>query len=241
MSRRCRSRVPKSKDVIRALLGDEIADLGYYRCAETEVNGIPLVVSRTGWTGEVGYELYLRDASRGDELWRLVEEAGAPSGIRAIAPSEARRIEAGIFNYGSDMRPEDTPFHITGLERLVELDQEADFIGKDALRRIAEEGVDRKLVGIDIGGAPMSDEGALNDFWPVHDATDRNGEAGDGIGRVTAGAWSPRLERNIGYAWVPATHQTVGTPLALHAHDGVREATVAALPFVDPTKEIPKS
>ncbi len=232
---------PKSKDVIRALLGDEIADLGYYRCAETEVNGIPLVVSRTGWTGEVGYELYLRDASRGDELWRLVEEAGAPSGIRAIAPSEARRIEAGIFNYGSDMRPEDTPFHITGLERLVELDQEADFIGKDALRRIAEEGVDRKLVGIDIGGAPMSDEGALNDFWPVHDASDPSGEAGEGIGRVTAGAWSPRLERNIGYAWVPATHQTVGTPLALHAHDGVREATVAALPFVDPTKEIPKS
>ena len=232
---------PKSKDVIRSLLGDEIADLGYYRCAETEVNGIPLVVSRTGWTGEVGYELYLRDASRGDELWRLVEEAGAPSGIRAIAPSEARRIEAGIFNYGSDMRPEDTPFHITGLERLVELEQDADFIGKDALRRIAEEGVDRKLVGIDIGGAPMSDEGALNDFWPVHDASDPNGDAGEGIGRVTAGAWSPRLERNIGYAWVPATHQTVGTPLALHAHDGVREATVAALPFVDPTKEIPKS
>jgi aminomethyltransferase len=189
----------------------------------------------------VGYELYLRDASRGDELWRLVEEAGAPSGIRAIAPSEARRIEAGIFNYGSDMRPEDTPFHITGLERLVELDQEADFIGKDALGRIAEEGVDRKLVGIDIGGAPMSDEGALNDFWPVHDATDPNGAAGNGLGRVTAGAWSPRLERNIGYAWVPATHQALGTPLALHAHDGVREATVAALPFVDPTKEIPKS
>jgi glycine cleavage system aminomethyltransferase T len=232
---------PKSKDVIRSLLGDEIADLGYYRCAETEVNGIPLVVSRTGWTGEVGYELYLRDASRGDELWRLVEEAGAASGIRAIAPSEARRIEAGIFNYGSDMRPEDTPFHITGLERLVELDQEADFIGKDALSRIAEEGVDRKLVGIHIGGAPMSDEGALNDFWPVHDATDPNGDPGDGIGRVTAGAWSPRLERNIGYAWVPATHQELGTPLALQAHDGVREATVAALPFVDPTKEIPKS
>jgi len=232
---------PKSRDVVRDLFGDGIADLRYYWCAETDVNGIPVVVSRTGWTGEVGYEVYLRDSSRGDELWRLVEEAGAPFDIQAIAPSEARRIEAGIFNYGSDMRTEDTPFHITGLERLVELDQEADFIGKDALRRIAEEGVDRKLVGIDIGGAPMSDEGALNDLWPVHDATDPIGDAGDGIGRVTAGAWSPRLERNIGYAWVPATHMAVGTPLALQAHDGSREATVAALPFVDPTKEIPKS
>ena len=131
---------PRSKDVIRGLFGDEIADLRYYWCAETEVNGIPVVVSRTGWTGEVGYEVYLRDASRGDELWRLAEEAGAPFDIRAIAPSEARRIEAGIFNYGSDMRTEDTPFHITGLERLVELDQSADFIGKDALTRIAHGG-----------------------------------------------------------------------------------------------------
>jgi glycine cleavage system aminomethyltransferase T len=226
---------PRSKDVIRELFGDAVADLRYYWCAEADVNGIPVVVSRTGWTGEVGYEVYLRDSSRGDELWRLVEEAGGSYGIRAIAPSEARRIEAGIFNYGSDMRPEDTPFHITGLERLVELDQEADFIGKDALRRIAEEGVDRKLVGIDIGGAPMSDEGALNDFWPVHEP------GGERIGRVTAGAWSPRLERNIGYAWVPATHLAAGTPVALHARDGVREATVASLPFVDPTKEIPRS
>jgi aminomethyltransferase len=225
---------PRSKDVVRDLVGDEVAGLRYYRCAEAEVDGIPLVVSRTGWTGEVGYELYLRDASRGDELWRLVEEAGAPYAIRAIAPSEARRIEAGIFNYGSDMRTEDTPFHVTGLERLVE-DQDADFIGKDALRRIAEEGVDRKLVGIDIEGAPMTDEGAVNDFWPVHEP------GGDRIGRVTAGAWSPRLERNIGYAWVPATHIAIGTALTLDAHDGTREATVAALPFVDPTKEIPKS
>ncbi|MGH2680800.1 MAG: glycine cleavage T C-terminal barrel domain-containing protein [Actinomycetota bacterium] len=226
---------PRSRGVVRRLLGDEIAGLSYYRCADAEVNGIPLVVSRTGWTGEVGYELYLRDSSRADELWRLVEEAGAPFGIRAIAPSEARRIEAGIFNYGSDMRTEDTPFHITGLERLVELDQEADFIGKGALARIAAEGVDRKLVGIDIDGDPMSDEGALNDFWPVHDP------GGPRIGRVTAGAWSPRLERNIGYAWVPATHLDIGTTLELRANGRTRSATVAPLPFVDPRKDIPKS
>jgi glycine cleavage system aminomethyltransferase T len=226
---------PRSKDVVRDLFGDEIADIRYYRCAETEVNGIPLVVSRTGWTGEVGYEVYLRDSSRGDELWRLVEEAGAPFGIRAIAPSEARRIEAGIFNYGSDMRTEDTPFHITGLERLVELEQDGDFIGKSALRRIADEGVDRKLVGIEIGGDPMTEEGALNDLWPVYEP------GGGPIGRVTAGAWSPRLNRNVGYAWVPASHLDVGTPLALQTNGAARTATVAALPFVDPAKEIPKS
>jgi glycine cleavage system aminomethyltransferase T len=225
---------PRSKDVIAALFGHAVAGLRYYRCAQTDVEGIPVVVSRTGWTGEVGFEIYLRDHARGDDLWRLVEEAGAPFGIRAIAPSEARRIEAGIFNYGSDIRPEDTPFHVTGLERLVELDQEADFIGKDALRGIAAEGVDRKLVGIWIEGDPMSEEGALDDFWPVY-------EGGSPIGRVTAGAWSPRLERNIGYAWVPITHTDVGTPLEVRANAGTRAAEVAALPFVDPGKEIPKS
>ncbi len=226
---------PKSRDVIRALFGDEVADLPYYWCTETDVDDVPVVVSRTGWTGEVGYEIYLRDSSRGDDLWRAVEEAGAPFGIRAIAPSEARRIEAGIFNYGSDMGPEDTPFHVTGLERLVELDQESDFIGKDALRRIADGGVDRKLVGIEIDGDAMIDEGALSELWPVRDP------GGERIGKVTAGAWSPRLERNIGYAWVPASRVDVGTSLEVQAKGGVRSARVAVLPFVDPKKEIPKS
>jgi len=226
---------PKSKDVIGLLFGDRVRDLRYYWCTRTEVDGIPVVVSRTGWTGEVGYEIYLMDTARGDDLWRRVEEAGRPHGIRAIAPSEARRIEAGIFNYGSDMRIEDTPLHVSGLERLVETDQRHDFIGRDALARIAEEGVDRKLVGVEIGGGPMTDEGALNDFWPVHEP------GGDRLGRVTAGAWSPRLEKNVGFAWVPTSHAQAGTELEVHSPVGPRQATVHDLPFVDPGKDTPKS
>ncbi|HEX9123910.1 MAG TPA: glycine cleavage T C-terminal barrel domain-containing protein [Actinomycetota bacterium] len=225
---------PKSKDVVGALFGDRVRDLGYYWCTEAEVDGIPVVVSRTGWTGEVGYEIYLRDTSRGDDLFERVMAAGEPYRIRVIAPSEARRIEAGIFNYGSDIRPEDTPFHVTGLEKYVELDQEQDFVGKAALARIALEGVDRKLVGVEIGGEPMTEEGALNDFWPV---------VADGgqVGRVTAGAWSPRLEKNVGYAWVPIALAEVGTGLQVEGPQGARPATVHPLPFVDPAKDIPKS
>ena len=225
---------PRSKDVIGALFGDAVRDLRYYWCAEAEVDGIPVVISRTGWTGEVGYEIYLRDTSRGDDLWERVRQAGEPFGIRAIAPSEARRIEAGIFNYGSDMRVEDTPYHVTGLEKFVELDQAADFTGKAALAELARIGVDRKLVGIDIGGEPMTDEGALNDVWPVV------GASGEPIGRVTAGAWSPRSERNVGFAWVPASHMAEGTSLEIDDPRGRRSAIVAALPFVDPNKETPK-
>jgi glycine cleavage system aminomethyltransferase T len=225
---------PRSKDVIGALFGDDVRDLRYYWCAEAEVDGIPVVVSRTGWTGEVGYEIYLRDSSRGDDLWDRVRQAGEPFGIRAIAPSEARRIEAGIFNYGSDMRIEDTPFHVSGLEKFVELEQEHDFMGRAALTRLADEGVDRKLVGVDIGGSPMTDEGALNDFWPVR------ASEGEPIGRVTAAAWSPRLERNVGFAWVPSSHMADGSALEIDAPQATRPATVVALPFVDPKKDIPK-
>jgi aminomethyltransferase len=225
---------PKSKDVIRSLFGDDVADLRYYWCMASELDGVPLVVSRTGWTGEVGYEIYLRDGSRGDDLWNRVMQAGEPHGIRAIAPSEARRIEAGIFNYGSDMRVEDTPFHVTGLERLVEPDQTGDFIGKEALARIRDEGVDRKLVGIGIGGDPLSEEGAVADFRPV--LVD-----GQRVGKVTGAAWSPRLERNVGYAWVPIELAGEGTTLEVAVADGSVPATVEALPFVDPEKRTPKS
>jgi aminomethyltransferase len=226
---------PRSKEVVRDLLGDEVAGLRYYLCAEAEVDGIPLVVSRTGWTGEVGYELYLQDTGRGDELFERVLRAGEPYGIRVIAPSEARRIEAGIFNYGSDFGVQDTPLHVTGLERYVEWDKKGDFMGRRRLEEIRDGNLlDRKLVGIEIGGEPMTDEGALNDFWTLF-----KGEAA--LGRVTAGAWSPRLERNIGYAWVAIRWEEPGSAFEAETPRGRVPVTVARLPFVDPGKDIPKS
>ncbi|HEX6330556.1 MAG TPA: glycine cleavage T C-terminal barrel domain-containing protein [Actinomycetota bacterium] len=220
---------PKSKDVIRDLLGDEVSGLRYYRCWEGDLDGIPVVVSRTGWTGEVGYEIYLRDGSRGLELWDRVMEAGRPFEIRPIAPSDQRRLEAGIFNYGNDMGIEDTPLHVTGMERLVEL--EADFIGRDALRRLSEEGVDRKLVGVEIGGEPF--RMWLEEFWPVR----RDGEV---VGRLTSASHSFRLKKNLGYAWVPIGLAETGTELELDAPDGPMPAVTAPLPFWDPAKEVPK-
>jgi aminomethyltransferase len=225
---------PKSKDVVRELLGEAVADLRYYFCAEAELDGIPLMVSRTGWTGEIGYELYLRDTSRADELFERVFRAGEPHGMRVIAPSEARRIEAGIFNYGSDIGVVDTPLHVSGLERYVEWDQEEDFIGRGRLEEIRDgDLLDRKLVGIGIGGEPMVDEGALSEAWTLlkGDAT---------LGRVTAAAWSPRLERNIGYAWVPIRWEEPGSTFEADTPRGRVPVTVAPLPFVDPRKDIPR-
>ena len=223
---------PDSKHVMHALFGDRLSKLRYYFCVETELDGIPVVVSRTGWTAEVGYEVYLCDSSRGDELWERVMSAGEPYRIMPIAPCEPRRIEAGIFNYNSDMRLENNPFEITGMERLVELDAPAYFIGRDALERIRKEGVSRKLVGVELGGDPMAAE--LNEFWPVlHD--------GAQVGHVTDAVHSPRLERNIGYAWVPIELAPLGTELVAASPHGALSARVSSLPFIDPKKSIPVS
>jgi glycine cleavage system aminomethyltransferase T len=226
---------PRSRDLVRDLLGDDVADLHYYFCADANVDGIPVIVSRTGWTGEIGFELYLQDTSRGDELFERIVRTGEPYGLRVIAPSEARRIEAGIFNYGSDMRIEDTPLHVSGLEKYVEWNKDRDFLGRQRLMEIRDGNLlDRKLVGIEIGGDPMTDEGALNDFWPLVKEDAR-------LGRVTAGAWSPRLEKNVGYGWVPIRWEEPGSELEAETPRGRVAVTVAPLPFVDPNKDVPKS
>jgi glycine cleavage system T protein len=222
---------PKSKEVMDRLFGQEILELPYYHFAEKELDGIPLVVTRTGWTGEIGYEIYLRDGSRGVELWEKVMEAGKPFGITPTGPSDIRRIEAGILNYGVDMTLETSPYEV-GLERLVESNKKSDFIGMEALRRIRAEGVKQKLVGIEVDGAPLD----LNlTRWPVS----RDGRP---MGQVTSAVFSPRLKKNIGYAMVPIEHSGLGTSLSVTVPgQGDRMATVTVKPFIDPAKEIPKS
>lgn len=222
---------PKSKEVMDRLFGKEIFELPYYHFAEKELDGIPLVVTRTGWTGEIGYEIYLRDGSRGVELWEKVMEAGKPFGITPTGPSDIRRIEAGILNYGVDMTLDTSPYEV-GLERLVESNKKTDFIGMEALRRIRAEGVKQKLVGIEVDGAPLD----LNlTRWPVS----RDGRP---MGQVTSAVFSPRLKKNIGYAIVPIEHAGLGTSLSVTVPgQGDRMATVTVKPFIDPAKEIPKS
>jgi glycine cleavage system aminomethyltransferase T len=223
---------PESKPVMESLFGDAIKGLKYYFCMEATLDGIPVVVSRTGWTAELGYEIYLRDGSRGDELWERVMAAGKPYQIMPIAPCEARRIEAGIFNYRSDMRLENNPFEVTGMERLVELDAPGDFIGRRALEKIKADGVSRKLVGVELSGDALAAE--LTAYWPVL-------HKGQRVGHVTDAIHSPRLERNIGYAWVPIELAAVGTELEAAAPGGTLSARVASLPFIDPKKTIPQS
>jgi aminomethyltransferase len=222
---------PKSKPVMQALFGDRVLEMPYYNFFEASLDGIPVVVTRTGWSGEVGYEVYLKDGSRGMELWERVMAAGAPYNMRPTGPSDIRRIEAGLLNYGADMTLENNPFEVR-LDRLVELDKDAEFIGRDALRQIKLDGVKRKLVGVEIQAEPLD----LNEtVWPVWNAS------GSRIGGVTSAVYSPRLKRNIGYAMVPVDHAPLGTAVWVDVPSGRAKASVVPMPFVDPKKEIPKS
>ena len=220
---------PLSARTLAKLVGDAIYDIGYYWCAHLTIGDIPVVISRTGWSAVPGFEVNLLDSGRGADLWDAIMAAGEEHEIRPIAPSEPRRIEAGIFNYGSDMTLRDTPFHVMGLERLVE-PQPQDYIGKDALERIRNTGIDRRLVGIAFDGAePLP---GIATTWPAY-------HEGREIGRVTAAAWSPGLERNIGYVWVPIELAGPGHRLQAESEHGTLTGQTAAIPFVDPTKERP--
>lgn len=221
---------PKSVDVLEALIGNEIADLRYYHHRTVEIAGIPLIVARTGWSAERGYELYIQDLARGPELWDLLMEAGKPYNIAPASPNRIRRIEAGILDYSVDMDDTTNPYE-AGLDRLVQLDAPRDFIGKAALGRIRAEGVQRKVVSLEIEGPPV----AINDRpCPAI----RGGET---IGKMTSWVYSPRLEGNIGLATLTVENSDLGTEVLVRSDFGDRRARVVTWPFVDPNRELSRS
>ena len=225
---------PKSGEVMKALFGDSIMDLKYYWLREVELGGIPLIVSRTGWSSELGYELYLQDGSRGDELWEKIMAAGEPFGLKPGHTSSIRRIEGGMLSYHADADINTNPYEL-GLDRLVNLDIDADFIGKAALRRIKEDGVLRKQVGLIIDGEPL--KGPNTSFWSIK-------KDGVIIGKVTSAVYSPRLGQNIALAMVAAEHANLGAVVDVVNRSGVvndagtERATIVERPFYDPKKSL---
>lgn len=222
---------PRSLEIMKALFGEEIGTLRYFWLREAELDGISLVVSRTGWSSELGYEIYLREGSRGDELWERIMAAGKPFGLCPGHTSTIRRIEGGMLSYRADMDMHTNPFEL-GFDRLVDLDMEADFIGKAALQRIKAAGVRRRQVGLEIAGPPI--EGTNSRFWPLF-----AGEAE--VGCITSAVYSPRLERNIALALVAVDRAGKGSSLLTRCDSGDHIATVVDVPFIDPGKRLAKS
>ena len=219
---------PKSGEIMKAVFGEEIENIKYYWLKEFELNGIPLIISRTGWSSELGYEIYLRDGSRGNELWDYLMEIGKPLGLSPGHTSTIRRVEGGMQSYQADIDCNVNPFEL-GLDRLVDLEMDADFIGKNALKKIKEEGVKRRQVGIVINCPPL--ENSNTSYWPIFIDSKE-------VGFVTSAIHSPRLNKNIAMAIVSIDYSSLNTTASVETPHGTYPVKVVEKPFYDPKKHL---
>ena len=219
---------PKSGDIARAIFGEWIDGLKYYWFEEFELNGIPLIVSRTGWSSELGYEIFLRDGTRGTELWDHIMKIGEPMGLVPGHTSTIRRIEGGMLSYQADMDCTVNPFEL-GLGRLIDLEMDADFIGKDALKRIQSDGVKRRQVGLEISCSPLQHPNTTS--WPILVNSKE-------VGYVTSAVYTPRLDKNIALAIMNIEFSAIDTIGEVKTPEGNYPVKVVQKPFYDPKKKI---
>jgi aminomethyltransferase len=210
------------------LFGEDVKDLKYYWLREYDLDGIPLIVSRTGWSSELGYEIYLRDGTKGNELYEKIMEAGKEHGLQPGHTSSIRRIEGGMLSYHADADINTNPFEL-GFDRLVNLDNDNNFIGKEALKKIKNKGITRKQVGIEIDCKPLS--GPNTTFWKLK-------KDNINIGKITSAVYSPRLKKNIALAMVSIEQCEIGNELKVNTSEGLFNCKIVEKPFYDPKKKI---
>ena len=222
---------PTSAKIMIKLFGEDIKDLKYYWFREYKLDEIPLVVSRTGWSSEFGYELFLRDGSKGNQLYEKIMEAGKEHGLQPGHTSSIRRVEGGMLSYHADVDINTNPFEL-GLDRLVNLENEVNFIGKEALKKIKQNGIKRKQVGLELDCEPL--KGPNTTFWAIY-------KDGKNIGKVTSAVYSPRLKKNIALAMVEINNSKIGNNLKVIFDDKEINSKIIEKPFYDPKKKIVSS
>jgi aminomethyltransferase len=209
---------PKALEILRPLATPGAAELKYYGFLQGEVAGHPTLISRTGYTGEDGFELYL-EPEHAPAVWRRLLEAGASHGLvpAGLGARDTLRLEAAMALYGHEIDESTTPFE-AGLAWVVKLGK-GEFLGREALAAQQAEGLKRKLVGFEVRGRGIARQG--------HEVK----QEGSTVGQVTSGTWSPTFEKAIGMAYVPAALANPGTPLEIDVRGRVLPAQVVDLPF----------
>ena len=211
---------PKAEDVVASIFGDWVRALKFFWFSPAEIDGIPLILQRSGFSKQGGFELYLQDGSRGLDLWRIVREAGQPWGIGPGNPNPVERIEGGMLSYGGDTDDQTNPFEVR-LDRYVDLDLPGDVIGIPALRAIKAEGVKRQQLGIVLD---KQERRAGHAIWYEVRKDDKP------VGHMTNGGWSPRAQTMIGYVLV-GTDLSIGDRVEV-LRGGMRDSgTLCDLPF----------
>jgi aminomethyltransferase len=212
---------PKAEDVVAHLCGDWVRGLKYFWFREFDLGGIPLVVARSGWSKQGGFELYLRDGSQGTKLWNLVKEAGQPWGIGPGNPNWSERVESGLISFGGDTDGQTNPYEVR-MGKYVDLHVPDDTVGIQALRRISAEGPKRHSLGIILdAGDPVSPGFLWN---PIY-------KDGVKVGDLTNCVFSIRVQKNLGFALI-SRDCMVGDRVQALVGGVMQSGVLTELPFV---------
>ena len=222
---------PKSRDIMINLFGESINDLKYFWFKPFNLGDINLIISRTGWSSELGYEIFLLDSNQGDDLYELLMSTGKEFGLKPGHTSTIRRIEGAMLSYHADMDINTNPFEL-GLDKYIDINNDFNFIGKTALKKIIETGIDRKQVGLVINSDPL--EGPNTRFWDIK-------IDGLNIGKITSAVYSPRLKQNIALGLIAVDHAKIGNEVFIDQGSYTSSAIIIEKPFYDPKKAITKS
>jgi glycine cleavage system aminomethyltransferase T len=212
---------PKAEEVVASIFGDWVRGLKYFWFKETQINGIPVAVARSGWSKQGGFEIYLMDGARGAELWNLVKEAGQPWDIGPGNPNSHERIESGLISYGGDTDDFTNPFEVR-MGKYVDLNAPDDTVGIQALRKIKAEGAKRQQLGV-----ILDNETPAGPSFVWFDIL----AGGAKIGSMTNIIWSYRMKKNIGFALVSASAKA-GDRVTIMRDGKAEPATLAGLPFL---------
>ncbi len=206
---------PKADDVMAELVGEDIRALKFFRFIETDIAGTPVVLARSGWSGQGGFEIYLQDSSKGLPLWDAVWAVGQKYNIRAGSPNQIERLETGLKSYGSDMTHDDNILEC-GFERYLNLDKSAEYMAREALQQISRDGVRRKLCHVEVQGAALP---ALRERWALQ-------SDGRKVGDASSCAYSPKHQANLLFAMLSSEVSTPGTELSLVVDGSAHQAIV---------------
>lgn len=212
---------PKAEALLADLFGPHVRDIGFFKFGWIEIAGTRQLIARSGYSRQGGFEIYLQGGHLGPTLWDAVWKAGEAYNISAGCPNLIERIEGGLFSYGNEMTRENNPFEI-GLGKFCSVDGSIDYIGREALQKIAAQGVQREIRGVAFDGGPCP---VCSMPWPVVVGEQQ-------VGQVTSAAWSPRLKCNVGHCMIDRAFWAAGQSVTVHSQDGaLRDGLISALPF----------
>jgi aminomethyltransferase len=222
---------PKSREIMIKIFGEQISDLKYYWFKQFSFKNTELIISRTGWSSELGYEIFLTDSKVGNELYEFIMQIGEPMGLKPGHTSTIRRIEGGMLSYHADMTINTNPLELC-MDKFIDLNNDFDFIGKEALIKIKNDGIKRKQVGLYLDNKRMN--GPNTRFWNLL----YNNKI---VGKITSAVYSPRLEKNIALAIVDIDYSNLNQKLIVDDGNSEFNAVVVNKPFYDPNKNLTKS